>query len=66
MVGGKTFETGAGFRGRKAKPWRVQPQTTIVMLKVIEIAFCCYAVIDMAMIFDPDGNTICIHKRNAK
>jgi hypothetical protein len=36
------------------------------MLKVIEIAFCGYAVIDMAMISDPDGNTICIHKRNAK
>ena len=51
------------------------------MLKVIELAFCCYAVTDMkrarafyegvlnlkptmAMIFDPDGNTLCIHKRN--
>ena len=36
------------------------------MLKVTEIAFCCCAVTCMAMIFDPDGNTICIHKRNAK
>jgi hypothetical protein len=34
------------------------------MLKVIEMALCCYVVTDMAMIFDPDGNTICIHKRN--
>lgn len=47
------------------------------MLKVTELAFCCYAVTDMklriepmatpvchmAMIFDPDGNAICIHKR---
>jgi extradiol dioxygenase family protein len=57
------------------------------MLKVIELAFCCCAVTDVArarafcggvlnlkpalicrraMIFDPDGNTICIHKCNAK
>ncbi len=36
------------------------------MLKVIEIAFCCYAITDMAIIFDPEDNTICIHKRNAK
>ena len=35
------------------------------MLKVIEIAFCCYAVTEVAMICYPDGNTICIHKRNA-
>jgi len=36
------------------------------MLKVIEIAFCCYAITDMAIIFDPEDNTICTHKRNAK
>jgi hypothetical protein len=36
------------------------------MLKVIEIAFSCYPVTAMAMIFDPDSNTICIHKRNVK
>jgi len=36
------------------------------MLKVTEIAFCCYVITNMAMIPDPDGNTICIHKRNAK
>jgi hypothetical protein len=34
------------------------------MLKVTEIAFCCYTVTGMAMISDPDGNTICILKRN--
>jgi len=36
------------------------------MLKAIEIAFYCYAVTDMAMFFDSGGNTICVHKRNAK
>jgi len=36
------------------------------MLKVTEIAFRCYAVTDMTMIFNPDGNTICIHKQKAK
>jgi hypothetical protein len=36
------------------------------MLKVTEIAFSCYAVIDIAMICNPEGNTLCIHKRNAK
>jgi hypothetical protein len=38
------------------------------MLKVTEIAFTCYPVIDMQMAFisDTEGNTICIHKRHAK
>jgi predicted enzyme related to lactoylglutathione lyase len=36
------------------------------MLKVIEISFCCYAVTEVAMICDPEGNTFGIHKRNAK
>jgi hypothetical protein len=36
------------------------------MLKITEIAFCGHAVTDRAMIFDPDGNTIFIHKRNVK
>jgi predicted enzyme related to lactoylglutathione lyase len=30
------------------------------------IEACETPVCRMAMIFDPDGNTICIHKRNAK
>jgi hypothetical protein len=36
------------------------------MLKVIEMAFCRCVITDRAMIPDPDGNTICTHKRNAK
>ena len=39
------------LRANKAK-FRVEPAST--------------PVCRMAMIFDPDGNTICIHKRNAK
>jgi hypothetical protein len=30
-------------------------------MKITEIAFSCYPV--MAFINDPDGNTLCIHKR---
>jgi hypothetical protein len=36
------------------------------MLKVTKIAFRCYPVTDMAMFFDTDGSTICIHKRIVK
>jgi hypothetical protein len=36
------------------------------MLKVIEMAFYFCVITDRAMISGPDGNTICIHKRNAK
>jgi hypothetical protein len=36
------------------------------MLKVIEMALCRCVITDRAMISGPDGNTICIHKRNVK
>ena len=35
------------------------------MLNIQEIAFACYAAVcRMAMVSDPDGNTLCIHQRN--
>ena len=43
------------------------------LMKVIEIAFSCYPVeatetpvCFMALVYDPDGNCLCIHKRKAK
>ena len=35
------------------------------MLKLKEIVFSCYAAVcHLAMVSDPDGNTLCIHQRN--
>ena len=37
----------------------------VAMLRIKEIAFSCYAAVcHMAMVSDPDGNTLCIRQRN--
>jgi hypothetical protein len=49
--------------------WQMRNRLKVEHLRAKRVTFriepMATAVCRMAMIFDPDGNTICIHKRNA-
>ena len=50
--------------------WKWKISTPPLRIEKENVKFCiepmATPVCRMAMIFDPDGNTICIHKRNVK